>query len=198
MIETVTGDVNSKSLDALFPFGLFGEAATDQNHDVDGYFDPTDRARFILSATRGIIVSTGITANYYDLVGDFMSKSKVLTGYFFDHDNDDTTDPLTVAHLIDSGWVTTGTVQFWIDVTTPAPPLNDDGTIETATIDAWAIDSLYTSGPIEDLANLNLNYYVSVGDISLWPNYDVNTMLAQFTIRISSIEGAIFKDGFEE
>jgi hypothetical protein len=198
MIETVTGDVNSKSLDALFPFGLFGEAATDPNHDVDGYFDPTDRARFTLSATRGIMQSTGISANYYDLVGDFMTKSQVLTGYFFDHDSDTTTDPLTIAHLTDLGWISSRTPQFWIDVATPTPPLNGDGTIETTTIDAWAIDPLYTSGPIEDLGNLNLNYYVSVGDISLWPNYDINTMSAQFTIRISSKESVIFKDGFEE
>jgi hypothetical protein len=197
MNETVTGDVNSKSLDALFPFGLFGEAASDPNQEFDGYFDPTSRAQFILSATRGIMKSTGITSNYYDLVGDFMSKSQVLTGYFFDHDNDITTDPLTIAHLTDIGWVTTRTVQFWIDVATTPPPLEVNGTIETTTIDAWAIDPLYTSGPIEDLANLNLNYYVSVGDISLWPNYDINTMSAQFTIRISS-SGIIFEDGFEE
>jgi hypothetical protein len=198
MVETLTGDVNSKSLDALFPFGLFGDADTDPNQVFDGYFDPTNRAQFILSANRGIIKSTGITANYYDLVGDFMSKSQVLTGYFFDHDSDITTDPLTIAHMSDIGWVTTRDAQFWTAVATPAPPLNLDGTIESTTIDAWLLDPLYTSGPIEDLANLNLNYYVSIGDISAWPNYDVNTNLAQFTIRISSKEGALFKDGFED
>ena len=196
LVETFTGDANSLSLDALFPFGLFGDADTDPNHDIDGYFDPTDRARFSLVATRGMIKSIGISSNYYNLVGDFMHKSQVLTGFFYDHDNDDTTDSITIAHLTDLGWVTSRTSQFWIDIATPAPPLNVDGTIESSTIDAWLLDPLYVSGPIEDLANLNLNYHVSVGDISLWPNYDMNTMTAQFTLRISS-RNTIFKDGFE-
>jgi len=196
LVDTVTGDTNSKNLDALFPFGLFGDADTDPNHDIDGYFDPNNRARFLLKANRGEIETTGITENYHNLVGDFLSKSQVLPGMFFDHDNDTETDPLTIAHLSDNGWVSFRTDQFWLDVGLTAPPLNLDGTIVKSTIDAWQIDPLYEEGLIEDLANLNLNYHLSVGDISLWPTYDMNTLSAQFTLRISSIS-VVFKNGFE-
>jgi len=196
LVDTVTGDTNSKNLDALFPFGLFGDADTDPNHDIDGYFDPNNRARFLLKANRGVIETTGISDNYHNLVGDFLSKSQVLPGMFFDHDNDTETDPLTIAHLSDNGWVSFRTDQFWLDVGLNAPQLNLDGTIVESTIEAWELDPLYEEGLIEDLANLNLNYHVSVGDISLWPTYDMNTLSAQFTLRISSIS-VIFKNGFE-
>jgi hypothetical protein len=46
----------------------------------------------------------------------------------------------------------------------------------------------YLSGPIEDLANLNLNYFVEVGDISGWPGFAVDT--AQFTLRITPLAAA--------
>ena len=45
----------------------------------------------------------------------------------------------------------------------------------------------YVSGPIEDLANLNLNYYIEVGDISSWPGYDAATGEAKFTLRITPL-----------
>ena len=196
LVETVTGDVNSLSLDALFPFGLFGDAKNDPNHSIDGYFDPNNRARFHLSATRGIIQSTGISANYHDLIGDFMSKSQVLEGIFFDYDDDEETEAATIAHFTDIGWISFRTDQFWADVGMTPPALNLDGTIIESTINAWLSDPLFETGSIEDLANLNLNYHVSIGDISLWPTYDSNFMTAQFTLRISSIS-TIFKNGFE-
>lgn len=196
IVDTVTGDTNSKNLDALFPFGLFGDDDTDPNHDIDGYFDSNNRARFILSANRGIIKSTGISANYKSLVGDFLSKSQVFDGIFYDFDNDEETESATIAHLTDFGWVSFRSDQFWIDIGLPAPSLNLDGSILESTIDAWLADPLFESGPIEDLANLNLNYHLSVGDISQWPTYDMNTLSAQFTLRVSSIS-VIFKNGFE-
>ena len=30
----------------------------------------------------------------------------------------------------------------------------------------------YMTGPIEDLANLNLNYYIEVAEASTWPTFD--------------------------
>lgn len=46
----------------------------------------------------------------------------------------------------------------------------------------------YTQGPIEDLANLNLNYYIDVGDISGWSSYDLMTGTGEFTLRITPLE----------
>ncbi|BCO32077.1 hypothetical protein TspCOW1_21800 [Thiohalobacter sp. COW1] len=48
----------------------------------------------------------------------------------------------------------------------------------------------YQQGPIEDLANLNLNYYIEIGDITTWPGYDLGTEEASFTLRITPLEPA--------
>lgn len=46
----------------------------------------------------------------------------------------------------------------------------------------------YQSGPIEDLANLNLNYYIEVKDPTLWSTYDQVAQEGTFTLRITPIE----------
>jgi len=197
-IPVNTGDTNSKNLDALFPFGLFGDADTDPNHDVDGYFDSTDRARFYLNADRGRITSTGISPNYESVFGSFLSKEDSINGYFWDHDDDNFTDPFLIAHQTELGWFTLRPDQWWIDNGLPVPEKNLlDGTLTTETLDAWAANpDDYNIDTIEDLANLNLNYYVTVGDISLWPTYDSLDQTANFTLRIYSYS-VIFKNGFE-
>jgi len=45
----------------------------------------------------------------------------------------------------------------------------------------------YVRGPIEDLANLNLNYFIEVGEISSWPGYDAVSETATFTLRITPL-----------
>ena len=196
LTETVTGDVPQLDLDALFPFGLFGDADTDPNQDIDGYFDPNDRARFYLTANRGRIESTGISSNYHDLVGDFMTKANVLNGYFYDHDNDIATDPILIAHQNDLGWITFRVEPFWSNLGLTPPPLNIDGTITNETISQWESDPLFGVDAIEDLANLNMNYHITVGDISLWPTYEGLSNTAKFTLRITS-RSIIFANGFE-
>jgi hypothetical protein len=46
----------------------------------------------------------------------------------------------------------------------------------------------YMTGPIEDLANLNLNYYIEVADASTWPTYAPADDTASFTLRITPIK----------
>ena len=196
--EISTGDTDSINLDALFPFGLFGDASTDPNHDIDGYFDPTDRARFFLTANRGKIISTGISANYADVFGSFLAKSQSINGYFWDHDDDNDTDPILIAHQTDAGWFTLRPDAWWIDFMLPIPETNLlDGTLTDKTLDQWAANpNDYGIGLIEDLANLNLNYHISAGDIDLCPTYNSMEQTAQFTLIISSYS-VIFKNGFE-
>lgn len=43
----------------------------------------------------------------------------------------------------------------------------------------------YQQGPIEDLANLNLNYYIEIADIGSWPTHNAGT--ATFTLRITPL-----------
>jgi hypothetical protein len=195
--NVITGSTQALNLDALFPFGLFGDADTDPNHDVDGYFDPTDRARFNLQANRGSIQSTGISTNYSEVFGDFLAKSQAWQGYFYDHDDDNNTDALLMAHLSDIGWVSLRPDQWWLDLSLAIPDTEIDGTLTAATILNWeAAPEDYAIGLIEDLANLNLNYHVAIGDISLWPTYEPMSETAEFTLRISSTS-VIFADGFE-
>jgi hypothetical protein len=46
----------------------------------------------------------------------------------------------------------------------------------------------YKTGPIEDLANVNLNYYIEVTDPTAWTTYDAGTEEGTFTLRITPIE----------
>ncbi len=196
--ETSTGDTSSNNLDALFPFGLFGDASTDPNQDIDGYFDSTERARFNLTANRGKIITNDISANYHDVFGDFLAKSQSINGYFWDNDDDDSTDPILIAHQTESGWFTLRPDQWWIDFILPIPETNLlDGTLTDETLTEWdANPNDYGVDLIEDLANLNLNYHIAIGNITLWPTHNIPEQTAQFTLRLSSYS-VIFKTGFE-
>jgi hypothetical protein len=196
--EVVTGDTVALNLDALFPFGLFGDADTDPNHDMDGYFDANERARFNLRATRGVIISEGISPNYANSFGDFLAKSQSLPGYFYDHDDDNDTDAYLMAHFIEGiGWITLRPDQWWLDLSLPIPDTDINGSLTEATILNWeANPDDYNIAAIEDLANLNINYHIAIGDTSLWPSYDAMNETAEFTLRISSIS-VIFANGFE-
>ncbi len=196
--ETSTADTSSIHLDALFPFGLFGNAATDPNHDIDGYFDSTERARFYLSANRGKLTSTGLAENYRQLFGDFLAKSQVINGYLWDSDDDDSTDPVLIAHQTEAGWFTLRPDQWWIDLMLPVPDKNLlDGSLADTTLAQWAANpDDYAIDSIEDLANLNLNYHITLGDISMWPTYDSDQQSAVFTLRTTSYS-VIFKNGFD-
>lgn len=192
------GETTSINLDALFPFGLFGDADTDPNHDVDGYFDSNNRARFDLVATETSIKTTGISENYKSVFGDFLSKSQSINGYFWDSDDDDDTDPLLIAHETSEGWFTLRPDQWWLDNNLPIPEVNPgDNALTDNTLNGWASNpNDYNVDFIEDLANLNFNYHITIGNFTTWPTYDSNDDSAQFTLRVSSIS-VIFKDGFD-
>ena len=125
-----------------------------------------------------------------------MTKTNVLNGYFYDHDNDIATDPILIAHQNDLGWITFRVEPFWSNLGLTPPPLNIDGTITNETISQWESDPLFGVDAIEDLANLNMNYHITVGDISLWPTYEGLSNTAKFTLRITS-RSIIFANGFE-
>jgi len=120
---TNTGDAEGINLDALFAFGLFGKADTNQNQDIDGYYDPFNRARFLLEAPRVTdpdtekeevdeIATTGISDNiaglYGGTVGTWLAKSQAPFAFFFDADGDPLTDPITIADWdgAGQGWQT--------------------------------------------------------------------------------------------
>jgi hypothetical protein len=48
----------------------------------------------------------------------------------------------------------------------------------------------YQTGPIEDLANVNLNYYIEVTDPTRWSTYDSDAGEGTFTLRITPVAAA--------
>jgi hypothetical protein len=192
------------NLDALFAFGLFGDEATNDNQTVDGYYDPFDRARFLLSAGEDEIAATAVSANiaglYGGTVGSWVAKSQAPFGFFFDDDGDPLTDPITVADLDGrpedgQGWQTYRLCDDPIAIqaglaasgecavadasqatgVAPAP-------LSAATIAAWIADPLYSVGAVEDFGNVNLNYHMTVSD-------DFATSNSTFTLRITPVAG---------
>jgi hypothetical protein len=141
-----------------YPFGLFGNASTNPNFTLDGFFS-NQRTGFNLDFAEDRIASNGYYGPYPSLFGDWMSQDQVPLGAFWDFDGDADTDALLMAWRTDSGeWeVRRGfdplggsTVD---DVVPIAPQLFDT----LADVETFLGLSLL-SGDIEDLANLNVNY----------------------------------------
>ena len=181
---TTTSAIQSaETLSALYAQGLAGPA--DANHPTTGYFDPINRMSYFLNATEDTIDSGLITSNYYALFGDWNNLSGVPYAYYYDDDanpnTDNTlmgncdgtfvvTDPVTSIGYCDGTWVTYRS-QAGLDANGVAYP--SDGVKKPVPADVlaiWQSNYLYTTAPLEDLANLGLNYYITVNKLnSKWP-----------------------------
>lgn len=177
----------SNTLSALFPHEMAG--APDDHHDEPGYFYPEERMYIDLTATEDEIISTGISANHLDLLGYWHFAADVPWGIRFDDDWDVNTDNILMAHCdgefdeqalqCRGEWVT---YRSAIGLDANGEPYDSDGVrkpIPQATIDAWLADPQYLLDEVDDLANLSLNYYITVGDNSKWPT--PNQFVARFT-----------------
>jgi len=149
-----------------FPFGLFGDADTSPNHDTDGFFDPTSRSGFNVSLSEDLLSTESLFGMYEDLFGPWLSIGMVPQGYFWDDDGDPTTDAILMAYLNDEGQ--------WVD---------RDGLVVD---EQDLIDAGYEIGIIEDLANVNVNYFLLIGDVTGWRTWNGET--ASFTIRLTPNE----------
>ena len=174
---------SAETLSALYAQGLAGPA--DANHPETGYFDPKYRMGYFLNATEDTIDSGLITSNYYALFGDWNNLASVPYGYYYDEDanpnTDNTlmancdgtfvvTDPVTGIGYCNGTWVTYRS-QAGLDANGLAYP--SDGIKKPVPADilsAWQSNYLYAPAPIEDLANLGLNYYITVNKLNAkWP-----------------------------
>lgn len=153
---------DSKNSFSQFPFGLFGNAANNPNFTLDGFF-AAERTGFELSFSEDRIESTGFYGPYPSLFGNWMSQESVPLGAFWDFDNNSETDDLLMAWLNENGlWEVRRGFSNGIDVSGVVPI----SPIEFPTI-ADAENFLGLSlleGEIEDLANLNVNYGIVLGD----------------------------------
>ncbi|PQA88433.1 VPLPA-CTERM sorting domain-containing protein [Hyphococcus luteus] len=155
-------DLNASS---QFPFGLFGDASTNPNFTLDGFF-ASERTGLNMTFGEDMLSSNGLYGPYGDIFGSWMSQDDVPTGAFWEFDP--TKDPLLLAWLNEDGkWEQRrGLDQFDVAYTLANPVLFDS----FADLQA-AFNVTLFSDVIEDLANLNVNYAISLADIVDFSNF---------------------------
>ncbi|MGC9525242.1 MAG: choice-of-anchor F family protein [Limnospira sp.] len=172
----VPDDPRNSELAALFAAGLFSPAGQPPGSGI-GYFDD-DRSGFHLNATEDAIVSNGLFGDYLERFDAWLNLDSVATGYFLDDDGDPATDAVLVANWAEGQWFRQG------DVAIADPSLEfADAPLCS---DVAPGTPCYFEGPIEDLANLNLNYSLLIGDISTWQTYDSFSETGTFTLRLQA------------
>jgi hypothetical protein len=199
IVPTASGSVDDLDLDAVFAFGLFGDEATNPNQTTDGYFDPTLRAYYELSALEDTIANVGTpTANYYNLFNNWLAKDQVPYGYFYDEDGDPLTDATLIANWNGTAWETY-TSDSPLLPNTPDAPAGTPVPVAVADLVYFAAHPDTGDGTtpyyfvdfIDDLSNVNLNYYINVAaTISSWPTYLPETGTARFTLRLTNTAAA--------
>ena len=181
---------------ATFSHGLFGPA--DQHFPEDGFFDDV-RAGFITEITEytmgsglgDTFSSTATLGSNYAQVppagpaeqfGSWLPSIWAPYGYFFDDDDDPSTDAVLMAFW---GETEAGSGTYaWM-----AGDASGFAVVDDETVGMWDSDPLYEVGIIEDLLNLGLNYIVTVGTVDeTWPTWDADSSTATFTLRMLPIE----------
>ncbi len=198
---------NQGELDSLMAHGLFG--APDKHHTTSGYFNPYVRATFGLLAGETHIVTTGLSAVHRDLFGEWLPADQMKGGYFFDDDSNPYTDNALIANCdgnfdeeaalagapnagCDGQWQSyrasyvvtqnpdgsyTIPASVGTDVRAPIP-------VPADVIAAWGSDPQWIPADIDDLANVNINEYISLSNVANWPTADSEGN-ASFTIRLT-------------
>ena len=165
----------SGSSNTQYPFGLFGDATTNPNFLLDGFFSD-ERTGFNVVQTATTISSTELYGDYGLIFGSWMTQDEATlpNGLFWDFDDNDDTDDLLMA------WETSpGLWELRRDAGQTCDPLDPLNCTEGATRDVFATGSFdeivailgvdtdfLGTGAIEDLANLNVNYAIALGDLS--------------------------------
>ncbi len=162
-----------------YPFGLFGDAADNPNFSLDGFFAP-ERSGLSVDVTGTTITSTGFFGPYEGLFESWLSQESVPTGAFWDNDNDPSTDALLMAWLNPDG--------LW-EVRREVDDLNLGSAASLLVPETFAtydevvsflgLDGVLSQGEIEDLANLNLNFAIEVGDMGDAGSFTLRTTMVE-------------------
>lgn len=164
-----------------FPFGLFGDASTNGNFTLDGFFSAARSGLsitgFPASGETDQFTASGIFGPYSDLFGDWMTLSEVPEGAFWDDDGDATTDDLLIAWKNGSVWeqrrdFSSVSGELLADII-PIDPVTFSSFLDLQT----SFGQTLGMGIIEDLANLNLNYAIDLADYGL----------DSFTLRVQGV-----------
>lgn len=145
-----------------FPLGLFGDAASNENFSIDGFFAP-ERTGLTVTQSATTIESTGFSGPYTSLFPFWLSQESVPLGAFWDNDGDATTDALLMAWLNPDGlWEVRRDVA---DLATGEAESLTDAEFYSSFEEVVArlgLDGALSKGAIEDLANLNVNYAINL------------------------------------
>lgn len=192
-----------------FPFGLFGAPTADR--PLGGFFDATERALFDTVFAEDSIQTAGLLGSYdYYFEKGWVSQEQAPDGVLFDHDNDASTDVLVMAFLNEKTgkWEVRRTIDGDGEVVTLVADPTVRGDEYDSAADAIAallglpgagvlagdlgsprgladLGDLFDTGPIEDVANLNVNYFIQVAMANLCPTFDTGTGQATFTMRVT-------------
>ena len=190
---TAQPNSSGKSSTSQFPFGLFGDANDSPNFLLDGFF-ASARTGFDIVQTATTLTSNGYYGDYFNMFGHWNDQGNVPQGLFWDFDGNPDTDALLMAWQIgDDLWELRRTVgETCVGVEcTPGITL---GTYETGSYayilslltdanDPWL--DIFAPGAIEDLANLNLNYALALGNFGSLTNFTIRTTV--FPAPISAV-----------
>jgi hypothetical protein len=179
-----TAQPNNSGLSSTsqFPFGLFGLAEDNPNFLLDGFFD-TARTGFNIDQSDTELNSAGFYGSYETLFGPWLSQADVPEGLFWDFDSNPETDNLLMAWEISPGiW------ELRREATETCDPDNPSICVPGATLPTFVTGSLAEiyaelgvdplllgTGGIEDLANLNLNYAILLGDLGNNTSFTLRT-----------------------
>jgi hypothetical protein len=190
---TAQPNSSMKSSTSQFPFGLFGDADDSPNFLLDGFFSSA-RTGFDIIQTATKLVSDGYYGEYFALFDDWNDQEDVPQGLFWDFDNNADTDALLMAWQIgDDLWElrrTVGETCVGLECAFGVTPESyetgsfaDILALLTNADDPWL--DLFAPGAIEDLANLNLNYALALGDFGNLSSFTLRT--AVFPVEVSVV-----------
>ena len=174
---------------ANFSTGLFGPVDPKHGRPA-GFFDPTTRAGFVYNEwpnlsgqTDKLTTKETLGSDYADVpkgalaggnqFGPWLSNRTLPHGVFFDDDGNPSTDAVLVAWygynpaISGLGWMKGSADNF--------------AAISDPDVDAMAVNLSYSTGLIDDLVNVGLNYIITVGDVSTFPG-------TTFTVRMTPVK----------
>jgi hypothetical protein len=167
----------SGAVSTQFPFGLFGDATDNPNFSLDGFF-ASERTGMTVAVTDTTIESTGFFGPYAGLFTTWLSQEAVPAGAFWDNDNDASTDALLMAWLNPDGqWEVRREVADLGLGTAATLLVPETYATYDEVVTSLGLDGVLSQGPIEDLANLNVNFAVRLGDLGGATSFTLRTTM---------------------
>lgn len=171
---TATLGPNNLAAFTQYPFGLFGDDQQpnpNPTFTLDGFFDGDSRAGFDLALAEDLLMTTGFYGTYDDLFGSWLSREMVPDGLLWDWALG-TADPLVMAWDNGTEWEVRRGIDASLDGDGTSISVNDVYALDEADWKTYAYGDIagvqsflgvnVFQDAIEDLANLNLNYVISL------------------------------------